>query len=486
MSTLKTQEELLDFVEEQVRQQGNQGAANLATILKPIVEQLPMGSFNSNELPVLDGFNDAGKTAYVKDTRKYATWDGYGWTYMDGKPVTPRYLTFTANGDGVELAFFFNRNSAGDEQQNPNITFQKSTDGGLTWEEHTIGVYDPDDGDTSGLDVIALDEGESVMFKGVNSENFTVGDPENDEGIYVGFYLDGSAAASGDITSLVNGVGGDVTVQFMQFYSMFYGCTSLTQAPALPATTLASGCYSSMFSGCTGLTSTPVLPATTLASYCYGYMFEGCTSLTQAPALPATTLVSNCYSNMFKDCTGLTQAPTLPATTLVSGCYGSMFYGCTGLTQAPALLATTLAEFCYSSMFYGCTSLTQAPALPATTLASGCYASMFSGCTGLTQAPALPATTLASGCYQAMFNGCTGITSHDVATLNNSEDTFKNNSSCASLTIHAETPPTIHATTITGLKADCIIYVPAASVNAYKAKQYWSARASYIQAMPSE
>ena len=280
MSTLKTQDELLDFVEEQVRQQGNQGAANLATILKPIVEQLPMGSFNLNELPVLDGFNDAGKVAFVKETRKYATWDGYGWTYMDGKPVTPRYLTFTANEDGVSLAFFFNRNAAGKEQQNPNITFQKSTDGGLTWEEHTIGAYDPDDGDTSNLSIITLDEGESVMFKGVNSENFTVGDPENDEGIFVGFYLDGSAAASGDITSLINGVGGDAIVQFMQFYSMFYNCTGLTQAPTLPSTTLASSCYSSMFYGCTSLTQAPSLPATTLASSCYNSMFYGCTSLT--------------------------------------------------------------------------------------------------------------------------------------------------------------------------------------------------------------
>ena len=319
--------------------------------------------------------------------------------HFDELGKRPKILTFTANEDGASLAFFFNRNAAGDEQQNPNITFQKSTDGGLTWEEHTIGVYNPDDGDTSGLDVIALDEGESVMFKGVNSENFTVGDPENDEGIYVGFYLDGSAAASGDITSLINGVGGDAIVQFMQFYSMFQGCTGLTQAPALPATTL--------------------------AEYCYNSMFYGCTSLTQAPALPATTLANSCYNSMFQGCTGLTQAPVLPATTLAEYCYNFMFYGCTGLTQAPVLPATTLAEY-----------------------------------------------------------GCTGITSHDVATLNNSTNTFNNNSSCASFTIHAETPPTIANNTITGLKADCIIYVPAASVDAYKAAQYWSARASYIQAIP--
>ena len=37
-------------------------------------------------------------------------------------------------------------------------------------------------------------------------------------------------------------------------------------------------------------------------------MFKDCTSLTQAPALPATTLAGSCYYNMFRDCTSLTQA----------------------------------------------------------------------------------------------------------------------------------------------------------------------------------
>ena len=60
---------------------------------------------------------------------------------------------------------------------------------------------------------------------------------------------------------------------------MFYGCTSLVQAPALPATTLAESCYSNMFSGCTALTQAPALPATTLAEYCYSAMFRGCTAL---------------------------------------------------------------------------------------------------------------------------------------------------------------------------------------------------------------
>ena len=194
------------------------------------------------------------------------------------------------------------------------------------------------------------------------------------------------------------------------YNGMFYNCTSLTQAPELPATTLASNCYEYMFYGCTSLTQAPALPATTLASRCYYGMFSGCSSLTQAPALPATTLAIHCYSSMFFSCTSLIQAPVLPATTLANNCYYYMFYGCTSLTQAPTLPATTLENYCYNGMFKGCSSLTQAPALPATTMASYCYNGMFYNCTSLTQAPALPATTLASNCYEYMFYGCTSLT----------------------------------------------------------------------------
>ena len=106
---------------------------------------------------------------------------------------------------------------------------------------------------------------------------------------------------------------------------------------------MTSSCYYRMFNECTSLTTAPELPATTLASYCYEYMFDGCTSLTTAPALPATTLAIDCYMSMFDGCTSLTTAPALPATTLASDCYWGMFYGCTSLNTAPTLPATTLA-----------------------------------------------------------------------------------------------------------------------------------------------
>ena len=87
---------------------------------------------------------------------------------------------------------------------------------------------------------------------------------------------------------------------------MFRGCTSLTTAPELPATTLANSCYSTMFSSCRSLTTAPKLPATTLTNGCYTGMFNECISLTTAPELPATTLTDSCYNRMFSDCTSLT------------------------------------------------------------------------------------------------------------------------------------------------------------------------------------
>ena len=67
--------------------------------------------------------------------------------------------------------------------------------------------------------------------------------------------------------------------------------------------------------------------------WCYHWMFYNCTSLTKAPALPATVLSEGCYYYMFEDCTSLTQAPALPATTLDYGCYNNMFHNCISLPE---------------------------------------------------------------------------------------------------------------------------------------------------------
>ena len=202
-------------------------------------------------------------------------------------------------------------------------TILYSTDA-VNWSAYTIGT-----------DIVLENVGDKVWMK--------AGEGGNSGGWYTSamafyrFKMTGLIAASGNLMSIVDGETETFTAKV--FRSLFQGCTSLTTAPALPATTLAKNCY------CT--------------------MFDRCSSLISAPAvLPAETLVAG--------------------TSIDSGCYAQMFYGCTSLTTAPALPATTLASYCYSQMFYGCTSLTATPLLPATSLPTRCYFEMFSGCTSLT------------------------------------------------------------------------------------------------------
>ncbi|MBE6741704.1 MAG: hypothetical protein E7570_05290 [Ruminococcaceae bacterium] len=253
----------------------------------------------------------------------------------------------------------------------------------------------------------------------------------------------GKVACSGDIRTLVDyNNPEDSNMGTYCFAYLFNNCTSLTEAPDLPATRLTESCYSYMFNGCTSLTTAPELPATTLRTYCYRNMFSGCTSLTTAPELPATTLALCCYGGMFQNCTNLTTAPQLPATALEVYCYQNMFNGCESLTTAPVLPATTMADYCYYSMFNGCANLTTAPALPATMLTAQCYSYMFEGCTSLTTAPALPATTLAFYCYYNMFNGCRSLTTAPAlpaTTLTNGcyQSMFQD---CTSLTTPSELP----------------------------------------------
>ncbi len=227
-----------------------------------------------------------------------------------------------------------------------------------------------------------LSDGEKVYLRAQNTNNsFSESGSK-----YMRFVFadSGTIAASGNIMSLLD------------------KSLSSTKIPC-------AWCFSFLFYNCSALTSAPALPATNLADYCYSYMFEYCTNLIAAPALPAETLSDSCYLNMFMGCTNLTTALVLPAKVLAINCYKFMFYGCSSLATAPDLPATTLADCCYATMFMGCTNLTTAPNLPATELAYSCYAGMLSKCTSLETAPDLPATTLADKCYSQMFYGCTSL-----------------------------------------------------------------------------
>jgi hypothetical protein len=59
---------------------------------------------------------------------------------------------------------------------------------------------------------------------------------------------------------------------------MFWGCTTLTTAPELPATTLAEGCYSNMFSGCSKLNYIKCLATDISATDCTKDWVDGVAS----------------------------------------------------------------------------------------------------------------------------------------------------------------------------------------------------------------
>ena len=249
------------------------------------------------------------------------------------------YITFTA-----------------DEEQKFMMTTQNYTISGLE--------YSVNGGEWK--NVVANEE---VTFGGANSTlrlrgtntkgTASADDPDDPPYSTIKFISNVKVACKGDIRTLLDWKNySTVETQNARFCNLFEGCSVLTSAPELPATTLANECYYGMFSGCTSLTSAPKLPATTLAFGCYSIMFSDCTSLTSAPTLPATTLADFCYSSMFVGCISLTSAPTLSATTLADYCYNAMFSGCTSLKSAPTLSATKLANSCYQEMFYNCTSLT--------------------------------------------------------------------------------------------------------------------------------
>ena len=274
------------------------------------------------------------------------------------------YLTFTAEEDSSSFGIVNKGN-------HPNIEY--SLDGGETW----VAL-------AAKNTVTLVKKGDKALLRGDNPDGFSHYYYDG----YSSFTMTGGIAASGSVMSLIDGVGETIVIPNSDYYFtyLFKGCTSLTQAPELPATTLAISCYKEMFSGCTSLTKAPELPATTLTNFCYEGMFSGCTSLTKAPELPATKLDRACYYKMFNGCTSLTKAPELPATTLAYSCYAEMFSDCTSLTQAPELSATTLDVDCYAKMFSGCTSLTKAPELPITISGTKVsYYEMFSGCTSLSQ-----------------------------------------------------------------------------------------------------
>ena len=266
------------------------GGSNPSAALRRVRDSLERSlEFRSERQTEVGGYPALVMTARAKK-RVY----GFGGIVRPIPPVPPtptvNYMYFEAQEANSTVALTSTLTTA------PNLEY--STDG-ETWQEWQHTTADS----VHTFDTITLTAiGDRVYLRGDNPNGLGTLPEGTLMPLYSHFVMAGKIAAGGNIMSLLDKDAEMTEVPSFGFVMLFGDITgenpntSLTSAPALPATTLAGGCYESMFSGCTSLTSAPALPATTLAEVCYMDMFSDCSSLTMSD--DSSTFNFDCYATL--------------------------------------------------------------------------------------------------------------------------------------------------------------------------------------------
>ena len=131
------------------------------------------------------------------------------------------------------------------------------------------------------------------------------------------------------------------------------------------------------------------------------------------------------------------------------------FHGCQYLTSV--VIPNSVTSIKYSA-FYGCYKLENVVIPSSVTTIGG---SAFGSCNKL---PSIVIPNSVTSIGGSAFSYCSKLTS---------------------VTCEAVTPPTLGSNAFSGVPVDCAFYVPAESVDTYKAASGWSDRAAYIQAIPT-
>jgi len=264
--------------------------------------------------------------------------------------------------------------------------------------------------------------------------------------------------------------------------SAFYNCRSLTSVTIPNSVT---SIKNQTFRGCTSLASI-VIPnsVTSIGSQA----FYKCSSLSSVTIPSGVTSISD-YT--FTYCSGLTGL-TIPNSVTSIG--GSAFSNCSGLTSVSIPSGvTSISDYTFSycsslasvdipssvttignSAFNECSSLTSID-IPSGVTSIG--NSSFYNCSSLTSVT-IPNSVTSIGA--SAFSYCRSLTSIDIPSGITIIDyqAFNNCSSLTSVIVNAQNPPTLGNYVFSNTN-NCPIYVPSASVEAYKAA--WSTYASRIQ-----
>ena len=234
----------------------------------------------------------------------------------------------------------------------------------------------------------------------------------------------------------------------------FYNCTSLGGDIHLPKCTTiqASAFYN------TGITGLHAPLATSIGSQ----MCVNCKSLVNV-YLP---LVTSVPYRAFHSCTAL---QTIEVGEEVTKIDSEAFTGCSALAQDMVLPKCTTIQ---ASAFYN-TGITGLHAPLATSIGS----QMCVNCKSLVNVY-LPLVT--SVPYRA-FHSCTALQTIEVGEITEIGQSFNGCSALVSVIIHAVTPPTLPSNAFSSTNSTFIIYVPDASVEAYKAAMNWNTYADRIK-----
>lgn len=160
-----------------------------------------------------------------------------------------------------------------------------------------------------------------------------------------------------------------------------------------------------------------------------------------------------------------------------------LFYNSsTDNTTLRSVALSSTVETIGASAFAYCRSLSSVTFVSGLTLIKG-YA--FSGCTSLSGNIVLPNTV--TSIRDQAFYGCSSVSSFTLGTgvTYLGANVFRNCTGLNSVTVLATTPPRFGGYANFDNTNNCPIYVPASSVDTYKAASGWSTYASRIQALPS-
>ena len=222
-----------------------------------------------------------------------------------------------------------------------------------------------------------------------------------------------------------------------------------------------------------------------------GSYFNNCTNLT---GLTIPYGITHINSSLCYGCTNLTSVK-LPDTLIK--CHQQTFDRCTSL---PVENGVRYADFCATGVanknlttytlkagtkfllytFSRCGNITSFD-IPNGVIQ---IASAFESCGSLTSVT-IPNSVTSIG--NASFQSCTSLTSVTIpdSVTSIGEYAFLTCTGLTSVTIQATTPPTLNGVDVFNSTNNCPIYVPAESVDAYKAASRWSTYASRIQAIPT-